>query len=85
MVLSYRLKGKDVQVIKAHFDDQRVDHKIKNIGINPGTLIKVLDYDKNNTILHLLIYGVEYVLREKDCRQIHVREYQDTKQFQSRK
>ncbi|MDR0985328.1 MAG: ferrous iron transport protein A [Mycoplasmataceae bacterium] len=84
MQLNYQLKGKEVQVVDINVQDQQALHKMTNIGITKDTVIKVLDYDKNNKILHLLIYGVEYVLRERDCRYINVREYKDNKQFQNR-
>ncbi|MDR1991730.1 MAG: ferrous iron transport protein A [Mycoplasmataceae bacterium] len=82
MQLSHELKGKTLVVTGINFKNQHVMHKISNIGITKDTIIKVLNYDKNNIILHLLVYGVEYVLREKDCRYISVREYKDSKQFQ---
>jgi Fe2+ transport system protein FeoA len=84
MQLSYRLKGEVVEVTDVHFQDQQVLHKLNNIGITKNTVLKVLDYDKSNTLLHLLVYGVEYVLRAEDCRYINVREYKDNKQFQNR-
>jgi Fe2+ transport system protein FeoA len=83
MHLSYRLKGKVVKVTNVHFKDQHVLHKMNNVGITKNTIIKVLDYDQSNTLLHLLVYGVEYVLRAEDCRYIDVREYRDNKQFQN--
>ncbi|MDR3329813.1 MAG: ferrous iron transport protein A [Mycoplasmataceae bacterium] len=85
MQLTCQLKGRVVEVTDVKFQDQHIVHKINNIGITKNTLIKVLDYDKDNTLLHLLVYGVEYVLRAEDCRYINVREYKDTKQFQCRK
>jgi Fe2+ transport system protein FeoA len=84
MQLSYRLKGEVVKVTDVYFRDQHILHKLNNIGITKNTILKVLDYDKSNTILHLLVYGVEYVLRAEDCRYINVREYKDNKQFQNR-
>lgn len=84
MKLTHLLKGKTLKVVSADFKDSYIRHKINNIGINKNTIIDVLDYDNNNHLLHLLIYGVEYVLREKDCRSINVREYQDNKQFNIR-
>jgi Fe2+ transport system protein FeoA len=85
MKLSATLKSKTVVVEKVNITDQHILHKINNIGITNGTIIKVLDYDNSDKILHLLIYGVEYVLREEDCRQINVREYQDNKSFHSKR
>jgi Fe2+ transport system protein FeoA len=85
MQLSYRLKGEVVKVTGVNFKDQYILHKMNNIGITKNTILKVLDYDKSNALLHLLVYGVEYVLRAEDCRYINVREYQDNKQFQGRK
>lgn len=85
MELSYELKGKVVQVVDVNFADNYILHKVSNIGIAKDTIIQVLDYDKDNKIMHLMIYGVEYVLREKDCRKINVREYKDNKQFQPRR
>ncbi|MDR3257200.1 MAG: ferrous iron transport protein A [Mycoplasmataceae bacterium] len=84
MQLTYHLKGKVVEVTDVKFKDEHIVHKINNIGITRNTIIKVLDYDKDNTILHLLVYGVEYVLRAEECRYINVREYKDNKQFQCR-
>ncbi|MDR0675046.1 MAG: ferrous iron transport protein A [Mycoplasmataceae bacterium] len=84
MQLSYRLKGEVVEVTDVRFQDQHVLHKLDNIGITKNTILKILDYNKSNSLLHLLIYGVEYVLRAEDCRYINVREYKDNKQFQNR-
>jgi Fe2+ transport system protein FeoA len=84
MQLTYHLKGKVVEVTDVKFKDQHIIHKINNIGITKNTIIRVLDYDKSNTLLHLLIYGVEYVLRAEDCRYINFRECEDNKQFQIR-
>jgi Fe2+ transport system protein FeoA len=81
MKLTHLLKGKTIKVVSANFKDSHILHKINNIGITKNTIIDVLDYDNNNRLLHLLIYGVEYVLRERDCRSINVSEYQDNKQF----
>ncbi|MDR0825913.1 MAG: ferrous iron transport protein A [Mycoplasmataceae bacterium] len=82
MQLTSQLKGKTVQVIDVQFSDPIIMHKMSNIGVTKNTILQVLDYDQSNKILHLLIRGVEYVLREEDCRYINVREYQDNKQFQ---
>ncbi|GHU48551.1 hypothetical protein FACS1894218_5790 [Bacilli bacterium] len=82
MQLTSQLKGKTVQVIDVQFSDPIIMHKLNNIGITKNTILQVLNYDQSNKILHLLIHGVEYVLREKDCRYINVRECQDNKQFQ---
>jgi Fe2+ transport system protein FeoA len=84
MKLTHTLKGKTVKVKSTNFVDKHINHKITNIGITENTIIDVLDYDDNNRLLHLLIYGVEYVLREKDCKFINVSEYQDNKQFNIR-
>jgi Fe2+ transport system protein FeoA len=75
------MKGKRVKVNSVNFKDSYIFHKISNIGINKNVIIDVLDYDKSDRLLHLLVYGVEYVLREKDCRYINVSEYKDNKQF----
>ncbi|MDR3163905.1 MAG: ferrous iron transport protein A [Mycoplasmataceae bacterium] len=84
MQLTHRCKGKTLEVTDVCFADQHIMHKINNIGITNNTILKVLNYDKSNRLLHLLVYGVEYVLRTQDCRYINVRECQDNKQFQSR-
>lgn len=77
MHLSYQLKGEIVKVIGVHFHDQHILHKLDNIGITKGTILKILDYDKSNSLLHLSVHGVEYVLRTKDCRYIDVQEYKE--------
>lgn len=81
MKLTHLLKGKTIKVVSTNFKDSYILHKINNIGITKNTIIDVLNYDNDNRLLHLLIYGVEYVLREVDCRFINVSEYQDNKQF----
>jgi Fe2+ transport system protein FeoA len=81
MKLTHSLKGKTIKVISTNFENMYIAHKINNIGITKNTIIDVLDYDHNDRLLHLLIYGVEYVLREKDCKSINVSEYKDNKQF----
>ena len=84
MKLTHLLRGKTVKVNSTNFKDSYVLHKISNIGITKNVIIDVLNYDDNCHLLHLLIYGVEYVLREKDCRYINVSEYKDNKQFINR-
>ncbi|MDR0739572.1 MAG: FeoA domain-containing protein [Mycoplasmataceae bacterium] len=79
MQLSYRLKGKVVKVTDVNFQDQHILHKLNNIGVSKGTILKILNNNKGNNLLHLLIYGVEYVLRAKDCEYINVKEYKDFK------
>jgi Fe2+ transport system protein FeoA len=84
MNLSANHKGHKVQVIGVKFNNKHFVHKINNIGINKDAIIEVLNYHDTERVLHLLVYGVEYVLRTKDCRYINVREYKDTKQFQTK-
>lgn len=72
LALSYKHKGKFVKIISTHFNDVEARHKIANIGLVPGAIIQVLDYNKTNHVLHLKVCNVEYVLREKDCNLIYV-------------
>ncbi|MDE7434158.1 MAG: ferrous iron transport protein A [Mycoplasmoidaceae bacterium] len=72
MKLTNELKGKNVKINKLNFEDSAILHKLNNIGISENSEIKVLDYDQNNKVVHLLVYGVEYVLRERDCYNIDV-------------
>jgi Fe2+ transport system protein FeoA len=75
MYLSNNFKNKNVKVLSVNFEDTNVLHKIYNIGIRPNAIIKVLDYDSNPKLIHLLICGVEYILRSKDARFINVKEH----------
>lgn len=72
MKLSNELRGKTVKINELNFRDNHILHKLNNVGISNGSTIKVLDYQDNKKIVHLLVYGVEYVLREKDCLNIDV-------------
>lgn len=72
MDLSYKLKGKSVMIKQMDINDQLVLHKLSNIGIVPGAVIKILDNNTSNKVLHLQIFNNQYVLREKDCRFINV-------------
>ena len=74
MILTSKFKGKTVLVKQINFKDPYISHKLENIGLTPGVIVKVLDYDRNNKILHLDIYNVEYVLRTEDCKYIDVKE-----------
>lgn len=72
MKLSSKLKGKTLKINKLNFKDSYILHKLNNVGISKNSIIKVLDYANDTNVLHLLVYGVEYVLREKDCYNIDV-------------
>lgn len=72
MHLGYMLKGKTVEIISLDFKDEEVIHKLNNIGLVPQAQLKILDYNKSKKVLHLLIYNVQYVLREQDCQHINV-------------
>lgn len=74
MELSNNFKGKELKIVSLNFKDKNILHKLNNIGIIPGNTIKVLDYDKNNSIIHINVFGVEYVLRESDAKLINVEE-----------
>ena len=74
MILTSKFKGKTVLVKQINFKDPYISHKLENIGLAPGVIVKVLDYDRNKKILHLDIYNVEYVLRTEDCKYIDVEE-----------
>jgi len=77
MILTHKLKGHKLIITKINFTDPYIAHKINNIGLVVGNVIKVLDYNSNNSILHLEVYGTEYVLRERDCFNIEVQECKD--------
>ena len=77
MRLSYKLKGKTVEITLMNFKDKEISHKLTNIGFVPKAKFKVLDYNKSKKVLHLLIFNVQYVLREKDCKDIHVKVIKD--------
>ncbi|MDE6476769.1 MAG: ferrous iron transport protein A [Mycoplasmoidaceae bacterium] len=72
MKLTNELRGKTLKINKLNFRDNHILHKLNNVGISDGSTIKVLDYHDNKKVLHLLVYGVEYVLREEDCTNIDV-------------
>ncbi|MBQ6970331.1 ferrous iron transport protein A [bacterium] len=72
VALSYKHKGKIVKIHSTCFHDVESQHKIANIGLVPGAIIKVLDYNKSNHVLHLQVCNVEYVLRDEDCNLIYV-------------
>lgn len=74
MKLSNELRNKTLKIEKLNFKDQHILHKLNNIGICENSVIKVLDYEDNKKLIHLLVYGVQYVLREQDCRNIDVQE-----------
>ena len=74
MVLTSKFKGKTVFIKQINFTDPQVLHKLDNVGLTPGVKVKVLDYDPNKKLIHLDIYNVDYVLREKDCKYIDVEE-----------
>lgn len=74
MILTSKFKGKTVLVKQINFKDPYISHKLENIGLVPGAIIKVLDYNQSNKLLHLDIYNVEYVLRTEDCKYIDVEE-----------
>ena len=74
MILTNKFKGKTVLIKQINFTDQYIFHKMKNIGIDKGSIIKILSYDKNKSVLHLEIHNVEYVMRVEDCKFIDVKE-----------
>ncbi len=74
MILTSKFKGKTVLVKQINFKDPYISHKLENIGLVPGVTIKILDYNRNNKLMHLDIYNVEYVLRTEDCKYINVEE-----------
>lgn len=82
MILTSKFKGKTVWIKQINFKDPNILHKLDNIGLTAGAKVKVLDYDPNKKLLHLDIYNVDYVLRERDCKAIEVEldECQGTKE-----
>lgn len=74
MILTSKFKGKTVLVKQINFKDPYISHKLENIGLIPGVIIKIFDYNRNKKLLHIGIYNVEYVLRIKDCKYIDVEE-----------
>ncbi len=72
MVLSNKLVNKKVIINKLRFNDKQILHKLNNVGIAAGSVIKILDYQDSKNIVHILSHGVQYVLREKDCMKIEV-------------
>ena len=74
MILTSKFKGKTVLIKQINFKDPYISHKLENIGLVPGVTIKILDYNRNNKLMHLDIYNVEYVLRTEDCKYIDVEE-----------
>lgn len=70
--LSSKLKGKTIKIVSLNFTDHLIRHKLENIGFIKGALIKVLDNDDSNKVLHLQLYNVQYVLREENCSLIDV-------------
>ncbi len=72
MQLTNQLRGKTLIVNKLNFRDPHILHKLNNIGISKGSSIKVLDYQDSKKVVHISVFGVEYVLREKDCLNIDV-------------
>lgn len=77
MVLSNKLVNKKVVINKLSFNDKQILHKLNNVGITPGSSIKILDYQDSKNIVHILSHGVQYVLREKDCMKIDVNVVQE--------
>ena len=74
MVLTSKFKGKTVLIKQINFNDPHILHKLENIGLSAGSIVKILDYDKNEDLLHIDIYNVDYVFRAKDCENIDVEE-----------
>ncbi len=72
MILTSKFKGKTVYIKQINFKDPKILHKLDNIGLTKGVKVNVLDYNPNKKLLHLNIYNVDYVLREKDCKYIEV-------------
>lgn len=70
--LSSRLKGKTVKIVSLNFTDHLIKHRLENIGFIKGALVKVLDNNDSNKVLHLQLYNVQYVLREENCSLIDV-------------
>lgn len=79
MNLTTQLANKLLVINKVNSPNKLVLHKLNNIGIIKGNKIIVLDYHKSKTLIHLLVYGVEYVLRKADCAYIDVSEVNDGK------
>ena len=74
MALTSKFKGKTVLIKQINFKDPHILHKLENIGLSAGSIVKILDYDKNEDLLHIDIYNVDYVFRTKDCENIDVEE-----------
>ena len=74
MILTSKFKGKTVLIKQINFQDPAILHKFDNIGLAPGVKVNILDYDPNKKLIHLQIFNVDYVLREKDCIYIDVEE-----------
>ena len=74
MILTSKFKGKTVLVKQINFKYHYISHKLENIGLTPGVIVNVLDYNRSKKLLHLDIYNVEYVLRTEDCKYIDVEE-----------
>ena len=74
MILTSKFKGKTVLIKQINFKDPYISHKLEIIGLTPGVIVNVLDYNRNKKLLHLDIYNVEYVLRTEDCKYIDVEE-----------
>ena len=72
MKLTNKLKGKTIKINKLNFNDDYIFHKLNNVGICNNSIVKILDYSDSKKVMHLLVYGVEYVLRERDCWNIDV-------------
>ena len=47
MVLTSKFKGKTVLIKQINFKDPHILHKLENIGLSAGSIVKILDYDKN--------------------------------------
>ena len=74
MILTGKFKGKTVQIEQINFQDPHILHKLDNIGLTVGAIIKVLDFNTDKKLLYLSIYNVDYVLRESDCYGVEVKE-----------
>lgn len=74
MNLNRNHKGKYVIIKKLNFNNKKINHMLRNIGIDTNNIVQVLDYNQNNKILHLKVFNTEYAMREKDCSLIDVTE-----------
>lgn len=79
MYLSTQLAGKQLIITNIKITDPMIRHRIDNIGLIKNAKIQVLNYNKNKFLLHVLVNGMEYVLRNTDCQQIEVDEYKEAR------